>query len=300
MVKKQQKKKKTTKTTSRPRKTPQRANKAVKRTVKKKAVRRKSPKNTDIVISSPVAPNVEIMIASELADDQLIEREMTGDIMPFFIYQFQNRGKNITGLTVKGVNEVVRRLNRDKRSGVKIRINPVHIRVVRDVDYDGEKGIEVSVYAENLVDGNSAWGIKFEPYKKWTTGKTVNGKWIEPKLYKNDFVVEKALSKAERNAKRKLIPEVLAIKTIEAIVKTTPKSVKQILPPPPQHYKVKKIPPKQSSQSELEQIVINLVNNAKTVDDLIAIAEQLTKSSKHNPKFKQKMSDIIKTKVEKM
>lgn len=296
MAQNQKKIKKTTKTTSRTTKTSHRTKKPAKKPIKKqKATKKKrkttrKPKNTDIVIASPVAPNTQIVMASELADDEMIEKELMGEVMPYFVYKFENRGKEIIGLTVKGVNETVRRLNRDKRSGLKIRINPEYLKIERDVEYDGQKGVEVSVFGENLVDGNSGWGVKFEPYFK--IGK--NGK------YKNEFAVEKALSKAERNAKRKLIPEVLATKTIEKIMTSSPESVRRLEAPKPQFNKVAPLPPKASGKKDIEGIVRNMVNDAKTIDELIDISEKLIKSPKHTAGFKKEMSAIIKNKVDKL
>ena len=138
----------------------------------KKQVRRTPPKSR--VIQSPISPSTAIVVASEFADDAIIEAEMMGNVLPYFIYSFQQDGKEVVGLTVKGVNEVVRRLGKDEKSGSKIHMNPAYM-IKEEVERDGQKGIEISVFAEDLISGNSAWGVKFEPYKKtkkdWKTGK---------------------------------------------------------------------------------------------------------------------------------
>lgn len=228
--------------------------------VRKKVVVRK-PKS--ITMYSPASPELRIVVASELADDDIIEREMMGEVLPYFIYRFTQDKKEVIGLTVKGVNEVVRRLGKDPRSGSKIRINPQYL-LKDECEREGEKGIEVSVFAEDLVIGNSAWGIKFEPYYK--SGK--NGR------YKNTFAVEKALSKAERNAKRKLIAEPLAMTMIKKIMKLEPETVKQIQPPAMLAITMKANKPAPSSPDEIEALGIEAINRAKTVSQIISIDEQ--------------------------
>lgn len=189
-----------------------------KRKVRKTVVQ----KAKTLLIQSPADPKLQIVVASEMQDDAMIEAELMGSVLPYFIYKFTNDGQDVTGLTVKGVSEMVRRLNRNTRSGYKIRINPAYLRVERDVEYNGEKGVEVWVFAEDLVTGNSGWGSKFEPYTKNKRGGGT---------YKNTFALEKALSKAERNAKKKLIPEQVAVKMIEQLIKQSPETVKYVEAP---------------------------------------------------------------------
>jgi len=117
------------------------------------------------------------------------------------------------------------------------------MKVERDVSYDGVLGIEVRVLAVNLIDGTSAWGIKFEPYKK--TGRNGN--------YENTFAVEKALSKAERNAKRKLIPETVATKMIEKMIKADPNAIQRLAPVESKQIAVTPAPVRPSTKAEIQK-----------------------------------------------
>lgn len=194
---------------------------------KRKAV--KKNKNALVRVISPIRPEVAFYVASEQADDRLIEQEVTGQVGKTMIYEFcPNRcdkfkttgkceHKTIKGLSKNGVDEVVRRINRQANSGSKIRISPERPMVTHNVEKNGERGVEVMVYAEDLISGSGNWGAKFEPYVQY--GKP------------NTFAFEKALSKAQRNAKRTLIPEQLAIEVISKLIKETPDAVKQIEAP---------------------------------------------------------------------
>lgn len=155
-------------------------------------------------------PGYTFAVATELADDKLIEDEILGKAMPHYVYSFPQEGQTITGLSVKGVNEVVRLLDRNAKSGYKIHLQSNSVKIETDADQNGRKGVMVTVFAENLLDGNSAFGAKFEPYiKKRKSGGT----------YEDRFALEKALAKAERNAKRKLIPEMVVIEMIKKLMK---------------------------------------------------------------------------------
>lgn len=265
-----------------------------KKTTAKKTAKRVSratkPKNTDIIVVSPVDPNSRIVVASEMADDQMIEAGLMGEVLPYFVYQFEQKGQTITGLTVKGVSEVVRRLNRDKKSGYNIRINPQYQKVEHNIDMDGVKGVQVSVYAENLLDGNSAWGIKFEAYKK--TGR--NGQ------YTNEFAVEKALSKAERNAKRKLIPETAATKMIEKLINEDPNSIKKLEAPAARPTIVKPLPPKPSSLEEVKDLVRRGVKAAKTVEIAMEFDRKTQASKDFDDAFKKEIRDTASLRVDEL
>lgn len=255
-----------------------------------KAKKAAKPKKQDglVVMESPVNPGSQIVVASEFADDSIIEGELMGQALPHFIYQFEQEGKTVTGLSVKGVNEVVRRLNKDPRSGLKIRIRPEFQQITRDVEYNGEKGVEVMVFAENLVDGNSGFGIKFEPYMKQS----------RKGAYKNTFALEKALAKAERNAKRKLIPEVMATKMIEKLIKADPKTVQAIAAPRYQTTASAPVLPVATTKEQKEKIVLDWVDKAKTGEILIAGLDKVMASNDYTDEFKKKVSQLISTKVD--
>lgn len=178
------------------------AEKAIKKTKKGGVI------GGDIVVHNPTNPTQEFVVASEFADDEAIEAELMGRAMEHYVYSFDQDGKNVTGLTVNGVNEMSRLLTKKKDSGIKIRVVPDSVKIERGVEENGQAGVSVILMAENMLTGETAIGAKFEPYKK--TGR--NGQ------YDNTFALEKAVSKAERNAKRKLIPEKIAVEMIKKFV----------------------------------------------------------------------------------
>lgn len=175
---------------------------------KKRATPKKGATQGLVLAHNPTNLSQEFFVASEMADDQAIEQELLGRAMEHYVYGFMQDGKPVTGLSVAGVNETTRQLTRKANSGYKIRIIPDSLKITRDVMYDKEKGVEVQVVAENMVTGETGIGIKFEPYTK--TGRKGS--------YQNTFAVEKAVSKAERNAKRKLIPEKAVVEMIKKFV----------------------------------------------------------------------------------
>lgn len=250
---------------------------------KKKRKAKVAKKPRQIVMASPIDPQIRFAVASEWADDELIEKEVMGDVLPTFIYKFENDGKVVTGLTVRGVNEVVRRLGMKKNSGSKIHLNPNHL-LKEEVEREGEKGIEVSVFAEDLVTGNSAWGVKFEPYFKVGRDK---------KRYANKFAVEKALSKAERNAKRKLISEGLAVKLIQILMKENKGAhVKELKAPAYLQTVVRPPVPVASSPEALYAVVENAINAADTPDAVIDLDERAQASDKLSDEMKAKLHAV--------
>lgn len=258
-----------------------------KKTNKKKVIKARVVKgNKLITIASPVSPDLQIVIASELADDSIIESEMMGEIAPFWVYQFDQKGTKISGLTVKGVNETVRRLNKNPKSGSKIHTNPNYLRIERDVEQDGEKGIEVWVFAEDLVSGNSGWGAKFEPYFK--AGK--NGR------YKNEFALEKALAKAERNAKKKLINEALATKIIQAMIKEGG-HVKQIQAPSKQIVAINAPAHRAPTENELDKKIRHWISTEKDIGRMAEWIQKMKATKKNNAKIYE---DLIKQRVKEL
>jgi len=178
---------------------------------KKKPVAKKSkPKLPSgmIQMTSPIDPEVSFYVAQEIADDKAIEQELLGAAVATMIYEFEQDGEIINGLSLCGVREVVRLLNRNPKSGHKVRISPNPPTITRDLEQGGQRGIEVMVYAEDLVTGSGMWGSKFEPYKKSDPN-------AQGSTYDNKFAFEVALSKAQRNAMRSLLPETVINEMIE-------------------------------------------------------------------------------------
>ena len=253
------------------------AEKVVKKPKAKKKVNKKVKlKENEILMVSPINPNSQIIVASELADDAMLEGEIMGTVAEHFIYKFMQEGKEVIGLSVKGVNEVTRRINRDNRSGMKIRINPQYFFIDRDVVYDNVKGVEVRVYAEDMISGSGAWGVKFEPYTK--TGRKGS--------YSNTFAVEKAISKAERNAKRKLIPETMATVMISKLIKENKDTVRTLAPVNNEILVAQPIKSLPSSVSDIENMVLSYIEKANTVAKVIDIDNGTQSSKKFTKEFK--------------
>lgn len=287
-----------------PKKTTKKATPKKKQLKKKAAPKPKKP--MDIIITSPVNPSMQIIMASELSDDSIIEQSLMSEVLPYYVYIFCENKSNrcspetiqahkcphrkISGLSAAGTNETVRRLNKDKASGYNIRVNPEHITIERDIEQNDEKGVSVTVYAENLIDGNSAWGTKFEPYKK--VGK--NGQ------YKNDFAVEKALSKAERNAKGKLIPKTVVAKMIERIILGEPDRVAAIAPLQTTAQLLAPLPPAPSSVTEVQALIRQAIGAAKTKATILEIDAKTQASDNFSKTFKAEVRDLASSKIDKL
>jgi len=260
--------------------------KQIKKTVsKKKQIKRKTGL---IVLKSPVDPTREIVVASELADETLIQSELVGNVLPQYVYRFVDKsGKEQKGLSVFGVRESVRLINRNNKSGSKIRINPQYTKVERDVEQNGQKGIEVWIFAEDLINATSAWGSKFEPYKK----KGKNG------FYNNTFVLEVALSKAERNAMRKLMPEKIVIAMIDKLISEHGKSViADISLPDPED----QINRKQQENERNFQKASGMIESCKRRETLLDWAKSISGSKAYSSDQVKELLDKIKLRLKKL
>lgn len=137
-------------------------------------------------------------------DELQILDEIQGRALDVMVYSFAGEdGALSTGLSYKGVAEVVRTLN--VRGFTRIRISPdfaPKFELVRD-----EKGAEAwqaTVYAENQHHGGGNFGTFVQPVLvTLESGETVP----------NPFVRSIALSKAQRNAYEPLLP----VELVEAL-----------------------------------------------------------------------------------
>ncbi len=237
----------------------------------------KKTKKDLMVVQSPVNPSMQFIVASELADDEMIVNQLTGQVLPHYIFSFKDgTGHEQKGLSVFGVRESVRLLNKNPKSGSKIRLNPAYMNIDRNVEQNGQKGVEVRVFAEDLLTGSGAWGIKFEPYQK----KGRNG------LYENKFATEVALSKAERNAMRKLIPEKAAIAMIDKMIKSNGKEIVKPIEPPKDIIKEK-------NDFALARKMIEECKNLKVLDSWVA---KIKESKKYEVEEKQDLLLLIEKK----
>jgi len=123
----------------------------------------------------------------EKADEEQVLVELKGSFLDEFVYEFEQNGKTVTGLSLAGVRETVRHMNKNNMARICISEREPKVR-------ESDDWIEVWVYAKDNLSGNGAWGIKRQQ-KKYISGRV------------NEFAMEQALSKAQRNAQRALIPE---------------------------------------------------------------------------------------------
>lgn len=174
--------------------------KEIKAATKKKVAKKKEKL---VRVTSPIHRNEQFFVAAEMADDAQVVKEMTGSVSKTMVYEINGE----YALSLQGVREGVRRLNRNPKSGYKIRLAPEPMpKINRDVEQEGQKGLEVWVYAEDMLSGGGAWGAKFEPYVKLDLEAS--------DAIPNRFALESALSKAGRNAMFALLPEDVVAKMI--------------------------------------------------------------------------------------
>ncbi|HXG36549.1 MAG TPA: hypothetical protein VNL15_06245 [Dehalococcoidia bacterium] len=138
------------------------------------------------------------LVAIEAVDDDLIVQELRGRAVEQWAYQLpttNERGEKISGLTIAGVSESCRE---SARHGEAIRILDKEWRETEDAFYAIITAGRFAVAEdgrEALLD--TAVGTKRQAKRFWSKQK--NGYMDDP------FAFDKAISKAERNAKSKLL-----------------------------------------------------------------------------------------------
>lgn len=137
----------------------------------------------------PADPESVAFQRFDAEDDQQILAQIQGrnlDILDRLVYSYTDRrGAVITGLSLTGVRETVREMNR--RGLARIRVTSAPPIITETDDY-----IDAIVYAEDELNGGGSWGAKRQ-------GKRAGN-------YVNPFALEQAISKAQRNAMFALIP----------------------------------------------------------------------------------------------
>ena len=120
----------------------------------------------------------------ERRDEEQILAEMEGKYLDEFVYQFQQGGRTVTGLSWAGIKEIAYRMG--------------HITVDLERLEEKETHYVIIVKATDTEKGNSRLGISTQP----KTMKRRTGPDEE-----DQFALQKAMSKAQRNAMRSLMPE---------------------------------------------------------------------------------------------
>lgn len=135
----------------------------------------------------------------ERADEQLVLDEIKGRAMDALVYEIRQGGQTVTGLSLAGVRETARVMNANGKA--RIGISDREPLITETEDY-----YEVKVYAQDVMNGGGYWGLKRQS-KKYGNGTV------------NQFALEQALAKAQRNALRGLIPEWFTKEMIDAFRK---------------------------------------------------------------------------------
>lgn len=140
-------------------------------------------------MKTEIVKKEEVMEAFDKLDETQALAELKGASLQEYVYSFFDKGSGVkvTGLSLVGVRETVREMN--KRGFARTGISDKAPIINETEDY-----IEIQTYAKDELNGGGYWGIKRQN-KKYSTGAT------------NRFCMEQALSKAQRNALRGLIPE---------------------------------------------------------------------------------------------
>jgi len=119
----------------------------------------------------------------ERRDEEQILAEIQGQVIEEMVYSFPSGGRTVTGLSWVGIKEIARRYG-------KIDVDPVRL------EDTGDAWIVV-VKARDLERGTGILGVSTQPKSMKARGETVE----------DPFALQKATSKAQRNAIRSLIPE---------------------------------------------------------------------------------------------
>jgi len=234
-----------------------------------KKTKQNTAKKTEKVKPQKPTKKISGFVATEKEDDKLIVGSLKGQLLPFFAYQYCEQGCEskencphdlITIPTVKGTSEIAHLLNK-KKQDYKIRLRQDYQKIENNISQGGILGVQATVFAENQVDGTLATGAKFEPYK-------------DSKGRRNDFALEKALSKAERNAYRKLISEIDFMEEFEALIKKYPKSIKFINKPEEIEEETVAVEPKKTNEEETAQIILKAIRQSKSVEQVETIKEK--------------------------
>lgn len=261
------------------------AKKTTKKT--KKSPTRRAKKTDLVAITSPVKKEAQYFVASELADDKLIGQELLGQATKTLVYEYENEaGETIRGLSYQGVREAVRIINRDRSSGHIIQISDKPP-MIEDRTANGQEGVQVMVYAQDIESGGGSWGIKFEPYQK----PIHDGKGSTEY---NRFARETALSKAQRNAMFNLLPAHLIDKVIGDLAKDSA-NVGKIEAPKTETREVK---PKATDDEKVYRLTLDRVgkvkDNKKALTQALSNVEKLPVSNKQRSQIKRKIAGYLK------
>lgn len=147
--------------------------------------------------------------AMDRADEEQILDELMGRALEAMVYSFEQGGKKVTDLSYGGVHEAVRTLN--VRGLTEIRVSNVPP-VVDEITEDGGSYYRVLAYAEDRKNGGGQWGTAVVPKRMKLKAGTAAAWRKKGREVRDDdtvwdqFALTKALSKAQRNAQKPMLP----------------------------------------------------------------------------------------------
>lgn len=136
----------------------------------------------------------DVFIEFDRADDDQIMSEIRGGVIEAYVYEFKQSGQTVTGLSLVGVMAVAQHMG--------------GITCGQPVWSSDDAEINCDISATDHKNGLTVWGTATEA----RTMQTRDGGRVDK------FARGKALSKAQRNAIRKLIPEQIAVEMLRRFV----------------------------------------------------------------------------------
>lgn len=121
-------------------------------------------------------------------ENQIMEELIRSNVIKEYVYDFQQNGHRVTGLSYSGVIHVALKLG--------------HIHTGEPIIQEMNEGYLAKVPATDMKRNVSTWGVSFQPQKMTLR----DGREITDK-----FAIQKAVAKANRNAMRHLFPEKIVI-----------------------------------------------------------------------------------------
>ena len=128
----------------------------------------------------------------ERKDEEQILQEIKGNVLSEFVYSFVTNGREITGLSYAGVKQIALKMgNIHCAEPILQENNGMWICKVKAVDV--QRNLEM-------------WGVSTQPkFMEFRDGRKA----------RDDFCLQKCVSKAERNALRKLMPEKIIVEMLK-------------------------------------------------------------------------------------
>jgi len=162
----------------------------VKTKVKTPQVHIPQKEETTSIVPASEAESFQLM---ERRDEEQIVAALEGKYLDEFVYSFQQGGKTVEGLSWVGIQEAARAYG-----GIQCSIEKMKIE-------ETEKEIVVMLEAVDTQTNSSAIGVSSQAKMM----KTSRG------IMEDTFARQKAVAKAQRNAKRQLLPQALLRQWIE-------------------------------------------------------------------------------------